>query len=146
MSRGPKDEKRPGSYRKKAALNSRPIIVVIAATLLGSAQSAELERWICKGDYGDTIWTIADNRMFAAKGKGALQVAANSPSLTVAYILSKNDKNDVISYVYILDKQDRKLIVYNDMIAAIFKGTLGQPFEPKVSVSTCAPANADNSK
>ncbi len=80
--------------------------------------------------------------MFVAKGKGALQIISNSPSLTVAYDLHKNRiDGQVISYVYILDKVNRKLIVYNDMLAVASHGEFGQPLEPTVRSDSCEISN-----
>lgn len=108
---------------------------VIAIVL--PAHAADFERWSCEDKSSKTVWTIAENRMFVAKGRGALQVVSNSSTLVVAYRLSKTKDGVVISYVYMLAKADGKLIVYNDMVASIFKGEHGQPLEPEIATSQC---------
>ena len=120
----------------KLALSGASFAFLIASV----AHGADLERWACREPEGqNTTWTIADNRMFVATGKGALQVVENTPSLTMAYRLSlTSDRNTVISYVYVLDKTSGRLLVYDDMIPAIWKGLSGDPFEPKVTVSSCS--------
>jgi len=79
--------------------------------------------------------------MFAAKGKGALQVATNSPSLTVAYNLHRSTDNKPMSFVYVLDKVAHKLVTYDESVAVIFNGKFGQPFEPKVTIDDCETLN-----
>ena len=115
------------------------ILASIGLTLAASARAnaSELEHWTC-GDGGRrATWTIAENRMFTSKGKGALQVATNSPSLTIAYDLHRSIENKPLSYVYVLDKVARKLITYDESIAVTFNGRFGQPFEPKITIDDC---------
>jgi hypothetical protein len=121
----------------EAMYHLKVAIIGLLAISSECARASDVERWTCADHDWRTTWTIAENRMFVAKGKGALQVISNSPSLTVAYDLHKSIDGQAISYVYILDKVNRKLIVYDDSLAAISKGKFGQPFEPTVKSNPC---------
>jgi hypothetical protein len=104
------------------------------------ASPAEIEHWTCFDGPNKIVWTIAENRMFVAKGKGALSVASNSPTTTVAFDLHRMSDGKAISTVYVLDKAGHQLITYDESNAVIFDGKLGIPFEPRVTVNPCAAA------
>lgn len=117
----------------------RSTMVVLSLLTFESstARTAEIEHWTCLDGTIETTWTIAENRMFVAKGKGALSVASNSPSTVVAYDLRRTSDGRPLSSVYVLDKIGRQMVVYDESSAVIFDGKFGIPFEPKVTVSAC---------
>lgn len=122
-----------------------PRVILATAAILVAVNSAwpsEIERWTCHDVYGPTTWTIAENRMFVAKGKGSLQVVSNTPTATVAYSLTLRG-GSAISWVLMLDKVGHKLIEYDDSVAAIFKGTYSEPIEPKITTLDCERQNAN---
>jgi hypothetical protein len=96
-----------------------------------SASAGQSERWSCKGDdppgyTGD--WTIAENRMFAVKGKGAYALISNSPSVAVAYELHQSGKKaPVISYVIVLDKAGGQMIQFDDIVAGAMSDASIEP-------------------
>ena len=113
----------PGQPETDAPMNIKIVyLAVLAAITSGRLSAAEIEHWTCGDSSRKTVWTIAENRMFAAKGKGSLQVASNSPSMTVAYDLHRSSDNKPISYVYVLDKVGRRLVIYDDVTAVAFNG------------------------
>jgi hypothetical protein len=124
-----------------SALLRAGIICQLSLTIEpSSASAAEIEHWTCFDGPHKIIWTIAENRMFVAKGKGALSVASNSPTTTVAFNLQRMSDGRAISTVYVLDKAGHQLITYDESDAVIFDGKLGIPFEPRVTVIPCAGA------
>ena len=124
-----------GNMRKLGAV----FAAIATAAGLGSARAAEVERWLCEDEYGKRkTWTIVDDKMFVPGGKvRPLKVISNSPSLTLAYWITKTNDGLVFSLFYVLDKTGRKLFIYDDATAVMFKGKFGQPFEPKIREGTC---------
>ena len=70
-------------------------IFLISSTIIAScvtARAATIEHWTCQEKIGDKQyeqqWTLADNRMFAPKGKGSMPLIYNSDQVAVALTCS----------------------------------------------------------
>lgn len=119
----------------------RILLAVMTMANIEAASAAEIEHWTCTNGHHKITWTLAENRMFTAKGKGALSLLSNSPSSAIAYDLHRSTSGQPISTVFVLDKVTHKLIEYNDANAVIFNGRDGIPFDPDVTISLCEPSN-----
>jgi hypothetical protein len=117
-------------------------IFLVGSTIVAScvtAHTAAIEHWICQERIGDKQyeqqWTLADNRMFAPKGKGSMPLIYNSDQVAVAYLLSQKN-GQAISYIFVFDKNAGKIIEYDDLLAAVNKGAYGE-VEPGVQIAPC---------
>jgi len=115
---------------------------LIGSTIVAScvtAHTAAIEHWICQEKIGDKQyeqqWTLADNRMFAPKGKGSMPLIYNSDQVAVAYLLSQKN-GQAISYIFVFDKNAGKIIEYDDLLAAVDKGAYGE-MDPGVQIAPC---------
>jgi hypothetical protein len=127
----------PSRLQKNVLTKSALLLSIIAFSTLSNAYAADVEHWQCTAEGHLTKWTIVENRMFAADGKGDLAVISNSSTLTVAYLVI-SPKDPFTSWVYIIDKVGGRSVSYDDIIASNIHG-VSEPADPHVVIGSCAP-------
>jgi len=84
------------------------------------ARAGSIEHWRCQDRLGSKTfsqdYTLADNRMFAPKGKGSWFLVYNSDETAFAYIRWPG-KNGATNDIMVLDKRAGKLVHFNDGLA-----------------------------
>ena len=102
-----------------------------------AAHAATIEHWTCQTRIGEKEypqeWTLADNRMFAPKGKGSLSLVYSSDQVAVAYVRNQNDKPPAITHVFVFDKRAGKIIEYDDLQAGLAQ-SWGGKVEPVIQI------------
>lgn len=117
--------------RKEHGCMIRMLLACVAICIFcGAACASSIEHWTCRysfraGKEFQQEWTIADNRMFAPKGKGSMSLVYNNDQVAVAYIRLQGTSTNVL----VLDKQGGKIIEYFDEITA--------GIDPSVHVFPC---------
>ena len=104
----------------------------------GATYASSLEHWTCQERIGYKEWpqeyTLADNRMFAPKGKGSWPLVYNSAEVAVAYLRLQGNAPPVATFVYVLDKRSGKMIWYDDGLGMA-------NIEPDIHISPCRRLN-----
>jgi hypothetical protein len=122
----------------------RVLIAVSAlSAVLSPACAADIEHWTCQVHLGSKVYpqdyTLADNRLFAPKGKGSWSLVYNSDDTAFAYIRMPN-KDTAMTDILVLDKHAGKMIWCNDSSAtAMFR--IAPETDPSVQVSECVRKN-----
>lgn len=113
------------------------VCAVIGASCVETL-AASIEHWRCQERFVEKEYpqeyTLADNRMFAPKGKGSWPLVYNSDQVAVAYLRLRLDKNQESTNVFVLDKQAGKLIWYDDTAAVSAEHW---SHEPSILISPC---------
>jgi hypothetical protein len=115
------------------------VCVVIGASCVAT-RAASIEHWTCqerllKKEYPQE-YTLADNRMFAPKGKGSWPLIYNNDQVAIAYLRLQTDSSPATTHVYVLDKLAGKLILYDDT-RPVAAEHWSHDVEPGILISPC---------
>jgi hypothetical protein len=144
----PQHSKRDPAQVAKALLRLSVIALTISSISSPQANASGLEHWVCTDTRFTpplppltTKWTIVENRMFVANGKGSLKVVSNSPTMIVAYLvfqeLNKPNK-PFVSWVYIIDKIGKRFVSYYDIVtSAVSMAGDHDEAEPTIRTGPC---------
>lgn len=103
-------------------------------------RAEDIEHWTCQLRLGNKVYpqdyTLAENRLFAPKGKGSWSLVYNSNDTAFAYIRLPS-KDTATTDILVLDKHAGKMIWYNDLVATAMFRTAPQA-DAAIQISECA--------